>query len=513
MNADPRTTYAAAVDALNKQAWPKAWQLASSLFDVAPEHAGVQFVAGVASLQQGNMAQAHRHLGRAARLNPKRPDYVAQWARLLAMSHAIQDAVTVTLDAIGVVFTQANEHAKAVDVFRRAVRIAPHHAGLHFNLATSATFNGNMSEAESAYESCISLQPDYWKAHLGLAQLRRQTSEHNHLPRLHSLLHDAGTDRSAKLYLNLALEKEYADLGNIDASFEALTVGKAAWRETLPNEPTRDERLFQAIEDSVASIHHPATGSGSARPIFIMGMPRTGTTLVDRILSSHSQVMSAGELQNFGVLCKRASGSRTSPILDEDTVSRVANVDWHALGEAYLRSTQLQTGAAARFIDKLPHNFLYAGFIAQALPNAAMICLRRDPIDTCLSNFRQLFALSSPYYDYSFDLLDTARYVVLFDRIMSHWRAVMPGRILEIAYEDIVNDQLGCTRRLLEHCALPWEDACLRFQDNVAPVSTASAVQVRAPLYSSSIGRWKQYGNRLDPARAILADAGLVGAD
>lgn len=169
-----------------------------------------------------------------------------------------------------------------------------------------------------------------------------------------------------------------------------------------------------------------APGSASEEPIFVIGMPRSGTTLVDRILSSSSAVHSAGELQRiFGVVLKRASRSRTPELLDVDTVRSAASLYWRQLGDAYVASTRPATAGKPRFVDKLPQIFLDAGFIARALPNARIICLRRNPMDTCLGNFRQSVAQSTPYYDYLFDLLDTGRYYILFDRLMTHWRNTM----------------------------------------------------------------------------------------
>jgi hypothetical protein len=156
---------------------------------------------------------------------------------------------------------------------------------------------------------------------------------------------------------------------------------------------------------------------------------------------------------------------------------------------------------------------LYAGHIAAALPNARIICLRRDPMDTCLSNFRQLFAMTSPYYDYSFDLLDTGRYYILFDRLMTFWRERLPGRILEVEYEALVEHQEAGTRQLLDFCDLSWDDACLRFEENEAPVGTASAVQVRSKMYRSSMKRWKRYERQLAGLREVLANAGIEVRD
>ncbi|HTD29549.1 MAG TPA: sulfotransferase, partial [Xanthomonadaceae bacterium] len=162
-----------------------------------------------------------------------------------------------------------------------------------------------------------------------------------------------------------------------------------------------------------------------------------------------------------------------------------------------------------RFIDKLPHNFLYLGFITNALPNAKIICLRRNPLDTCLSNFREVFTPGSEFHNYSLDLLDTGRYYVLFDRLMAHWKRVFPGRILELQYETLVDTQEASTRQLLMHCELPWNNACLRFDRNEAPATTASSVQVRAPIHRDAIGRWKKYEAQLTALRDLLTGAGI----
>ena len=515
--------YAQAVDALNRRDWPAAWQRAQRLLQAAPGHAGVHFFAGVAALELRQMRAAVTHLLQSTRLNPQRADYAAQWARALAMNYRQREAVEeadravalgpqdpLTFNTLAVVYSQANAHAKAVAMFRKAADLSPSEPSFRFNLATSLTATGDLDAAAVEYEACLALNPRYWKAHLALAQLRRQTPGSNHLQRLHALLAEGG-DPEAQLYVNLALEKEYDDLGDYDRAFGHLVAGKAAWRRRLDYSIERDRAVFAAItqtQPGPAGQH--AAGCDSEEPIFVIGMPRSGTTLVDRILSSHPQVHTAGELQNFATVLKRASGSRTPQMLDEDTIRRAANPDWRRLGEAYLASTRPGTGHTPHFIDKLPHNFLYAGHIARALPRAKLVCLRRDPLDTCVGNFRQLFALSSPYFDYSFDLLDTGRYYLLFDRLMAHWRESMPGRILEVRYEDIVEDQEGVTRRLLEHCGLSWDPACLRFEENAAPVSTASAVQVRSPIYRSSLQRWKRYEAYLGPLRQLLEEGGIA---
>ena len=515
--------YQCAVDALNRGQWREAQRVSMSMLHEYPSHAGVSFVAGVAALQMEQVPLALELLKRAVALNPHRPDYLTQYARALAAGRfsreaeeiadrafALQTQDALTLDTLGVVYSQSNSYTKAARAFSRAAELQPERAGYRFNLATSLTFAGSLDEAEREYEACLRLDPRYWKAWLALSQLRKQTATDNHIERLRVALGEAETDLNGQMYLNLALSKELEDLDDYPLSFEHLVIGKRAGRHGRAYSTERDRRIFEALMASSETVSSGRDGHANSEPIFVVGMPRSGTTLVERILSSHSAVSSAGELQNFGVALKRASGSRTQHMLDVETITAANELDWARLGATYVASTRPGTGHKRHFVDKLPHNFLYAGFIARALPDAKIICLRRDPMDVCLSNFRQLFALTSPYYDYSFDLMDTGHYFLMFDRLMAHWHASMPGRILEVRYEELVDNQETVTRELLAWCGLGWEDACLRFQDNDAPVATASAVQVRSPMFRTSLQRWKRYGSRMDELYLFLKSAGVL---
>jgi hypothetical protein len=226
--------------------------------------------------------------------------------------------------------------------------------------------------------------------------------------------------------------------------------------------------------------------------------------LVDRILSSHPDVVSAGELNTFAGLIKSGAQTHSNLVLDENTLNKATALNLAGIGKSYIEATQELARGAARMTDKMPLNFFYAGLIHAALPNARIVALRRGAMDSCLSNYRQLFSTGFSYYNYTFDLENTAKYYRAFDDLIAHWRNVLPpSRFMEISYEDIVLDQEVQTRDLLAFCGLSWDEACLRFHENLAPVSTASSVQVRQPLYSGSIGRWKKYGSRL----ASLKDA------
>lgn len=508
-----------ALDALGRGQWEAAHAAASRLLAGAPDDADGHFAAGVALLESRRGQAALAHLVQALARAPQRAEIAAQCARAHSLLQQLPEALAAaerglalrpsdayTLDTLGVVFSRANAHDRASEVFKRAIEVMPDRAAYRFNLAAALTFIGDIDGAEREYEACIRIDPGYWRAHSSLSQLRRQTPERNHIARLRGLLPVAAGRPDALLHLHHALAKEHEDLGRYEQAFEHLCTGKAARRRSIDYRFERDRALFDAVIAAFPDVEADAGGCPSEEPIFIVGMPRTGTTLVERILSSHPQVQSAGELQNFGVVLKRASGSTTPHLLDADTLARAASLAWGRVGEAYLASTRPATGQRPRFIDKLPHNFLYLGHIARALPRARLICLRRDPMDTCLSNFRQLFALNTPYFDYATDLLDTGRYYLQFDRLMAHWRRVLPGRVLEVAYEDVVEDIEAQARRMLAHCGLPWDDACLAFERNPAPVATASAVQVREPLHRGAVGRWRRYAPWLDELRAVLGE-------
>lgn len=519
---DPAASFAELSQAFNRRDWPRTLQLANRLLPGMPKHPLLRYIAGVAEMELQNMPMALTHLHVATDLEPLRSDFAAQFAKALVLvkmlreareaadrAMAVADADAVTLDTLGVIYTQTHAHAEAAEAFRRAVALRPDYAPYRFNLATALVAIGELNAAEAELEACIRIEPRWWKAHLTLAQLHKQTTGNNHIARMEALLAGRDDDQEAQTYLRMALAKECEDCADYPTAFAHYRQGKAAAGKGRGYRIEHDEALFAAITTAFPVPQAPMSGHPSNEPIFVIGMPRSGTTLVERIISSHPDVYSAGELMNFGVALKRASGSRTPLLLDADTIGRVHELDWAAVGEDYLASTRPATGHTPRFIDKLPHNFLYAGWIARALPNAKIICLRRDPLDTCLSNFRQLFATQSPYYAYSFDLDDTGRYYALFDRLIAHWQRAFPGRILEVRYEDLVDTQETSSRQLLEFCGLPWRDDCLRFEQNAAPVNTASAVQVRRPVYRSALQRWRKYEPQLGRLRTVLSEQGI----
>ena len=249
----------------------------------------------------------------------------------------------------------------------------------------------------------------------------------------------------------------------------------------------------------------------SDQVIFVMGMPRSGTTLVDTILSKHPNVSSGGELHAMPHSIQSAAGRRVNSLLDAETVAGAGNLHPDDIGRRYLVEAKKHAGTGAPiFTDKLPLNFFYLGFIARSLPNASIICLRRNPMDTVLAIYKNLFSTSSRNYDWTYDLIDIAEYYILFDQLMAFWSDMFPGRIHQIKYESLITDQELETQRLLAHCSLPWNDTCLRFFETATAISTPSAQQVRRPINAASLGKWRCYESNLVTLRRFFEDRGIA---
>ena len=412
-------------------------------------------------------------------------------------------------DDFGAVLHQLGDQPAARDQYQRAIALAPRNAQHHYNHAAVLRYLGDAEGAEAAYDAAISLRPQDYEAYNGRAQLRRQTRERNHVPGIEAALATA-TSPAGRVELCYALAKELEDIGDFEASFDRLRQGADLKRRHMRYDVQTDIDILCRIGEVFGSeaLPVPEAGDMGSEAIFIIGLPRTGTTLVERILASHPDVCAAGELNNFSVELTRMVQALPggTPASRTDFVDRAATIDFRALGEAYLSSTLPHRDARPRFIDKLPFNYLYAGLIHRALPRARIVSLERHPMDSCYSVYKQLFRDAYPF---SYDLDDLGRYFIAYTELIRHWRAAMPGVIHTVRYEDLVADLEGEARRLLDHCGLDWNERCLRFHENPDASTTASALQVRQPVYSHAIGRWRNYSTQLEPLRVRLAAAGI----
>lgn len=511
-------------DALKRGDLAAAAAAAKALALAEPEQPDGFFLLGIAAAEAGQVAKAIP-LIEAAVTRGAKAEHLAQLAKLLILvrrdgeaTEAAQKAMALapddplTLDTIGCVLARLGDHEGSVGPFAGAVAAQPDNIAFRYNLAAASGFTGRIDEARRHYEKILATNPGDARVHYALAILSRQTAQTHHVPRLEAALAETDKPEDA-LRIRYALAKEQEDLGNAAEAFRHLSAANAAHKRTLRYDFEQDAAIFDAIEALFANgrdAFESASGNTDPAPIFILGMPRTGTTLVDRILSSHRDVGSAGELQAMPLAVKQVADTASRMVIDPVTVAASAGKDPTAIGNAYLaRAAHHRPKDKARFIDKLPANFLYIGHMVHALPNARIVCLRRNPMDTVWSNYKNLFASQSAYYAYSYDLIDTARYYARFDRLMHLWESLWPGRILQLSYEALVADQEGQTRRLLEHCGLDWDQACLSFHKNSAAVATPSAAQVRRPINADGVERWRSHEKALQPVRDWLETQGI----
>lgn len=501
---------------------PQALAEAAQVLASEPKHAEANFVAAVASAESGRIGEALGHIKIAVEASPDNAEYLAQYARMLLLGRREGEAMTaarsgvaagsdkpLVLDTIGCVFARLGAHDEALPLFERAVNADPEVVEYRFNLASTLGFFGRVDEAAAQYEAIIARQPAHGRAHLGLVGLRRSAT-FKQVKRIEDAL-PAAQDPVERVRLHYAAAAVLETVGQNDQCFAHLANGNAIHRAALSYDFTADEAVFNAIRRAFnRDLPLVADSTVTDAPLFVVGLPRTGTTLVDRILSSHPEVSSAGELQAMPLAVKQLSQTRSRLVLDPATVESLAGRSAQALGELYLGRARQNAGAAsARFTDKFPLNFLYIGWIVEALPNANIVCLRRGAMDTVWSNFKHLFATGSPYYRWSYDLMDTARYVLMFQRLMAFWRQRFPGRVHEVNYEQLVADQEVQTRRMLAHCGLGWDPACLDFHTNAAAVATPSAQQVRQPINARAVGRWRDYEAHLGEVMEFFIENGI----
>jgi tetratricopeptide (TPR) repeat protein len=438
-------------------------------------------------------------------------------AGLAALERGAQhDAHALT--EIGNLYLAAGAHEDRLRCARRALERAPGVRHLLANAAAAESACGDVVAAGRHLDQLLAQHPQGYGAYYRRSTLRRQTSERNHVREMSSELAALPVEAAEIVPLCFALAKEYEDLGDHRQAGAFLQRGAARRRRNLSYNVADDEHVLQVIRSQFSAERLSSAlhgGERGAAAVFVMGLPRSGTTLVDRVLSSHSAVQSLGEINDLAYAligqCYATMDADAAPPERTELIRRSAQLNHSVLGDDYLRRVAGYPRNRPRFIDKTPWNFLYLGLIALSLPGARIVHVRRDPLDSCFALYKTLFRDGSPY---SYDLADLARYYLAYHQLMDHWRRALPGRFLDLDYERVVRSQPEATRELLDWCGLPYEAQCLDFHLNTAPAATASAAQVREPLHARSVGNWRNYSAQLEPLIAALRAGGLdVGDD
>ena len=484
----------------------------------APAH----FLVGLIALASGNRGTAIRAFGSVTAIEPGHAAAWAHLARLLAEGGQVNRAdlalqraiaseagdIPAVHDVIGTTYTLLGEHRLADEWYRRAVLAEPDNAAFRINCANNLIYLGESAGAALELSEALTLGRGNAQAHWLLAGLNR-ARDRSHIREMEALLATGSLPPRAQAFVYYGIGKELEDLEDWDSAFNAFASGARARRGTLQYDEAREAATFETLGELYTRqwLQSRPPGCDDSSAIFIVGQPRTGTTLVERIVSSHSAVHSAGELQQFGNCIRRMTDYDQQDRFSPELFSTAVDVDPLALGEQYLLRTTRLRGTLPRFVDKLPYNYLFLPHILAALPNARIIHLVRDPRDACFSVYKQLFADAYPH---SYSLEEMARHFVRYHRLMALWRERFQGRFLDVRYEDVVVNPEGNARSILGYLQLPWEQDCAQFHRQDTAVTTASAVQVREPAHTRSVGRWRRYQKQLEPALAILRSAGLI---
>jgi tetratricopeptide (TPR) repeat protein len=454
-----------------------------------------------------NAAEAHTALA-ATWLELGWPEEAAAASRR-ALALAPEDAVAHA--HLGGALRELGQGATALAAYERAVALRPDAAEGWVNLAISLQEAGRADEAKAAVARALALEPGSgaaWSVHGDLKTFARGDPDLNALTALLASADTTGASQEDRLDLEFTLAKALMDMGEANEAFVRLNAANGRKRAALSYDVSEDAREFAAIAGALDGprLARPMDGGDpSDLAVFIIGMPRSGTTLVEQILASHPQVHGAGELPTLESILIARLGPSLSPTARAQRLAELGPADLTAMGSAYVRKLAELGPGAVRVTDKMPSNFRWAGLIRLMLPNARIIHCRRDPIDTCLSCYSRNFSRGQAF---AYDLRDLGLYYRAYYALMDHWRGLLPAdRFLEVRYEAVVADLESEARRLIAFCGLDWDAACLAFDQTRRPVRTASVNQVRKPLYRSSVARWKAYEAHLGPLLHALGGA------
>jgi tetratricopeptide (TPR) repeat protein len=412
-------------------------------------------------------------------------------------------------EAAGQFLEKARAYPEALEAYGKAVEVDPKSYSAWAQRAVLHRLLGQFDDAARDYEAVLARNPLHPDALKGLVDLTTQSAERNHLPALEAALAGATPGSEAAAVLNFALAKSHEDLGNHALSWRRLAEANRVARARSDYRPENDRAVtaeiiagFPALEVEFPDLTHE-------RPIFIVGLPRTGTTLVERILGSHSEVHAAGELPALSQAIGSALKSLPQGLPRDwrEYAQRLARLDPEAVAREYLALARPDRGDRPRFADKQTTNFFYCALILRAFPGAQIVHVTRHPMAACYALYKTRFDTG---FSFAYDLKELGDFYIDYRRLMTHWQEVLPGRIVEVAYEDIVTAQESTTQRLLESLKLPFEPACLDFHLNPEPATnSASSLQVRRPLYDSSLEQWRHYAVELEPLRRQLESAGI----
>lgn len=467
-----------------------------------------------------NLSDAEALLRRATQVAP---DFTGAWILLGGVLHeqkrnveaieCYRKACTIEPDnafawgALGNAFAFAGWPHKAVEAYAKSVELDPGSPAMQMGYAHVLKTLGHQDASLAAYRAAIRAKPDFGEAYWSMANLKVFRFEDREVEAMEEQVRRDDLAPSADIHFRFALGKAYEDRGDYDRAWHFYTTANQRQRMQVAHDPLEMEARQEEIREVLCREFLEANaghGHEAADPIFIVGLPRSGSTLIEQILASHSQVEGTAELPNLGKIAASVGRYRPDDQQYPKGLRLLRKKDWRAYGQQYIDETRRYRIAGKPFFtDKLPNNFAHLGFLHLILPNAKIVHARRHPLDSLLGAYRQLWGKGQHW---TYDLQDLVDYYRQYWLTMRHWHEVLPGKVLDVHYEEIVADLEGQVRRILAHCGLPFEEACVRFHETARPVQTASSEQVRRPIYREGLGRWRRYEKHLGLWKEELAD-------
>ncbi len=462
----------------------EAETLLQRAISLAPDFLAAHLDLGQVHKEQDRYAEALACFDQALKLDPANPQ-----------AHYLRGS-TLALAA----FTD-----EAIEAYRRCLALKSGHLGALIGIGHLYKATGDYDQAVASYNQCIHERPDFGEIYWSLANLKTYRFDDASVAEMERRIDEGGITVQAEVNFRFALGKAYEDRKDYERAWQFYSSGNTKQRAEVSYDPVQTEFINDRIlkvftKDFLESRR--GCGSPDPAPIFILGLPRSGSTLLEQILASHSQVEGTSELPYLGRIATSLSRNRADGINYPEAVPELEPQDFESLGRDYLGLAQMhRRSGAPRFIDKMPNNFPNIGFLALILPNARIVDARRHPLDACLSCYRQLFAKGQAF---TYDLNEIGEYYLQYQRMMDHWAEVLPGRVLTVQYEEVVSDFEPQVHRLLEFCGLNFEAACLKFYESDRPVRTPSAEQVRQPIYDKSVGHWRHYAAHLGELITVI---------
>ncbi len=516
---------AAARKAASNQDWAAVQKNANALLALSDNAPDGHFLSGLVAKAARQPKVAMAAFKRTLELDPKRYDAAIEMAGQHSIARDNDKAAQLLdqyrgflgnspryLDMAATVYTEIGLSERALPLYEQATRLQPEIDLFQANLAACSVYLGKISQAIGIYENLLERYPAHQRNHYHLSRLRKATDK-KHIGQMIEILQSTALPPEKNIFLYFAIGKEYEDLGLWDEAFEFFKRGGDAATKAANYQTNEDLDLIGTIinccDETWLTAPGPTVDSDNSgpEPLFIVGLPRTGTTLTERIIGSHSQVQSVGETQFLQMVLRRESNIKTVEPINTDIIRAATKADQNAIAHGYLNAVAYRLGPEPVFIDKMPLNFLYLGFIAKAFPNARLVHLRRHPLDACFSMYKQVFTWAYKY-SYSLDML--GEYYLAYFRLLQHWKTLLGERLIEVEYETLVSDQEAQTRLLLDKLGLEFEPACLNFHNNKTASTTASSVQVREKAHTRSVDRWKHFARHLEPLATILKENGIL---